>query len=78
MTIEEVREHLALIKHPCTPTCPGWLISDGRLGSQIERCDACAFTVPKNKRLFDNDVAMLPEAQEALSKERLEQINLKK
>ena len=69
MTVEEVREHLALIKHPCDPTCPGWMICDGGLGSRIERCDACASTVPKNKRLSDEDVALLPEAQGALSKE---------
>jgi len=69
MTVEEVREHLDLIKHPCDPTCPGWMISDGGLGPRIERCDACASTVPKNKRLMDEDVALLPEAQGALSKE---------
>lgn len=67
-TLQEIRKILAE-REPCSPGCPGWAImdSDSR-GTEIERCDACFYGLPQRQQLYDEDVALLPEAQEALRK----------
>jgi hypothetical protein len=50
--------------------CPGWAIMEGGDGEpRIEVCDDCAYGLqsgPFNIYLDDDDVALLPEAVEAL------------
>lgn len=53
----------------CAPTCPGWIVSESdKYGTRIEICDECskARKADGGAVLFDQDVAMLPEAERAL------------
>jgi len=78
--IDKVRAVLALRKETCSPSCPGWIISESdRYGWGIERCDDCNAMLQRQHPggvflddgdvggLTDDDVAVLPEAQKALA-----------
>ncbi len=59
----------------CHETCPGWIVShvDRAPGIEIEVCDDCASARERLKfgaRLYDEDVAKLPEARRALREAR--------
>ncbi len=59
----------------CHEACPGWIVShvDREPGIEIEVCDDCANARERRKlgaRLYDEDVARLPEARRALREAR--------
>jgi len=63
MDIKEVRHILATRKHRCDPECPGWFVTEDE-PLHIERCDECFAC--QERKLTDDDVALLPEAEKAL------------
>ncbi len=69
MTVEEVRERLRIRRDPCHPDCRGWDVFATGRGLEVERCDDCFHG--EEDPLGDDDVELLPEAQEALRIARL-------
>lgn len=69
MTVEEVRERLRSRRDPCHPDCRGWDVFATGRGLEVERCDDCFHG--EEDPLGDDDVELLPEAQEALRIARL-------
>ncbi len=71
--VNEIREALARLPDAdrCTPTCPGWIISEGKRGRvRVEVCDECNERRRDRDRVNDADVALLPEAQTRLKEVR--------
>lgn len=65
--IAKTRRCLARRTERCDDNCPGWAVFNG---NEIQRCDECFHDALPEARVSDDDVAMLPEAIEALRAER--------
>ena len=67
LTVAEIQSRLALIppEQRCQPKCKGWFVG----ARKIERRDDCINKIPAHLRLFDEDLALLPEAQAAFALE---------
>ena len=68
--IEKTRAILARMRH-CDPSCPGWCVVECDGGCrgpviEVELCNDCACTIALDAHIYDEDVAVLPEAMLAL------------
>lgn len=63
-----VRVALDARPEPCSATCPGWAVFETDRGLEIQACDECRASAPKQlgRFLTDAAVAQLPEAAAAL------------
>jgi hypothetical protein len=66
--IDDIRERLAQRRIPCErENCQGWDVFDAGGYLELERCDGCTWWGAHDARtVWDDEIALLPEAQEAL------------
>jgi hypothetical protein len=69
-SVEEVRAILVRRNEGmlCSADCPGWAVFETTRGMEIQICDDCNTLAHEDDKLDDEDVAQLPEAQEALAR----------